>query len=242
MPSDQRLRLHDDQELAPRNQPGQPDERQADRVISSPRPNLPLDVQRQLLAQEQILGGELGARSQQRRGEPDDVCQNACDGAEVQRRTALGHSRRIARGEQAGATAGEPAPKRQGRHHTRTIGQISCRIQFLRTTTAASAVSTTISECWNQWLRAPVEPRPPSRIASCGANRDPRRAGTSPKPTAATTATAVENIRTRQSSLSEAASPIASGTSRSRKRMAGSARATPASAPRAASARLSVKN
>ena len=42
-----------------------------------------------------------------------------------------------------------------------------------------------ISECWNQWLRAPAVPRPPSRSPSCGASREPRSAGASPKVNAA---------------------------------------------------------
>jgi hypothetical protein len=42
MPPDQRLRFHHHDDLAPLNQPGQPDERQADRVIGSSRPDLPL--------------------------------------------------------------------------------------------------------------------------------------------------------------------------------------------------------
>jgi hypothetical protein len=109
MPSDQRLRLDDDQELAPLDQPGQPDERKSDRVIGSTRPDLPLDVQRQLLAKEQILGGELGARSQHRCREPEDVCQNVRDYADVKTTTVPGHSTRIARGEGAGITTGGPS-------------------------------------------------------------------------------------------------------------------------------------
>jgi len=35
----------------------------------------------------------------------------------------------------------------------------------------------TMSECWNQWLRAPAVPRPASRSPSSGASRDPRNAG-----------------------------------------------------------------
>jgi hypothetical protein len=61
MPSDERLRLDHREELTPINQPGQRDERQPRRVIGSPRLDLPLEVQRQLLAEEQILGGELRA-------------------------------------------------------------------------------------------------------------------------------------------------------------------------------------
>jgi hypothetical protein len=59
MPANERLRLDHGEELTPINQPGQCDERQPRRVVGPPRLDLPLEVQRQLLAQEQILGGEL---------------------------------------------------------------------------------------------------------------------------------------------------------------------------------------
>ena len=71
--------------------------------------------------------------------------------------------------------------------------------------------------------------------------RDPRSAGASPNVSAAAIATAAENASTRQSSVRRAA-PMASGTSRSRNRMAGRASASPASVPSAASTRLSVRN
>ena len=78
-------------------------------------------------------------------------------------------------------------------------------------------------------------------VASCGATRDPRNAGASPKVNAAAIAAAAENASTRQSSVRRAA-PMASGTSRSRNRIAGRASASPASVPSAASTRLSVRN
>ena len=99
----------------------------------------------------------------------------------------------------------------------------------------------TMSECWNQWLRAPAVPRPPSRSPSCGASRDPRSAGASPNVNAAAMATPAENASTRQSSVSRTA-PMVSGTSVSRNRIAGRASASPATAPSPASTRLSVRN
>jgi hypothetical protein len=60
MPADQRLRLHDQQQLTPgekARQAGQDDPR---RIIGASRLDLSLLVQRQLFAQEQILGRELG--------------------------------------------------------------------------------------------------------------------------------------------------------------------------------------
>ena len=99
----------------------------------------------------------------------------------------------------------------------------------------------TMRECWSQWLRAPSVPRPPSRSPSCGKSRDPRSAGASPKVNAAAMATPAENASTRQSSASRTV-PMVSGTSISRNRIAGTASATPATAPSAASTRLSVRN
>ena len=59
MPANERLRLDHSEELTPINQLRQRDERQPRRVVGPPRLDLPLEVQRQLLAQEQILGGEV---------------------------------------------------------------------------------------------------------------------------------------------------------------------------------------
>ena len=56
MPSNERVRLHDRQESTPVDEPRQRNERNSGRVIGPPRLDLPLEVQRQLLAQKQILG------------------------------------------------------------------------------------------------------------------------------------------------------------------------------------------
>ena len=98
-----------------------------------------------------------------------------------------------------------------------------------------------MSECWNQWLRAPALPRPPSRSPSCSASRDPPSAGTSPNVNPAAMAITAENASTRQSSVSCTAAMV-SGTSVSRNRMAGMASARPATAPSPASTRLSMRN
>jgi hypothetical protein len=58
MPSNERLRLDHGEKLTPINQPGQRDEREASRIVSPPRFDLPLEVQGQLLAEEKILGGK----------------------------------------------------------------------------------------------------------------------------------------------------------------------------------------
>ena len=66
MPSNERVRLDHSEEWAPINQPGQRDEHQARRVAGPPRLDPPLEAQRQLLAEEQILGDELRAWPQNR--------------------------------------------------------------------------------------------------------------------------------------------------------------------------------
>jgi hypothetical protein len=58
MPSKERLRLDYREEVTPINQAGQRDERYARRVVGPLRVHLALEVQRQLLAQEQVFGGK----------------------------------------------------------------------------------------------------------------------------------------------------------------------------------------
>src|SRR5262249_23169112 len=59
MPSHERVRLHDGEDATPVDQRRQRTECDAGRDIGPPRLDLALDVQRQLLAQKQILGGEV---------------------------------------------------------------------------------------------------------------------------------------------------------------------------------------
>jgi len=70
MPSDQRIRLHDCEEATPVDQPRERDKRNPSRIVAATWFHLPLDIQRQLLSQEQILGGELSMRSSRRRDQP----------------------------------------------------------------------------------------------------------------------------------------------------------------------------
>jgi len=51
-----------------------------------------IDLPRQLLAKEEVLGGELRARPHHRRGAPQDVTQDADDRREVKAWTASGHA------------------------------------------------------------------------------------------------------------------------------------------------------
>ena len=78
MPSNQRFRFDHREELTPINQPEQRDQRQPCRVLGPPRLDLPLEVQRQLLAEEQILGGQLPACLQHRQCELGNVANEAC--------------------------------------------------------------------------------------------------------------------------------------------------------------------
>ncbi len=98
-----------------------------------------------------------------------------------------------------------------------------------------------MSECWNHASSSRQPIASASRSPSCGPKRDPRHAGASPKANAAARAAVVANASTRQSSVRRAA-PIASGTSCSRNRMAGTASTSPATAPSPARTRHSVRN
>ena len=53
---------------------------------------MPLDVQRQLLAQKEIFGGEVRTRAQHRRYELHDVASDARDRAYVEARSGPGHA------------------------------------------------------------------------------------------------------------------------------------------------------
>jgi hypothetical protein len=92
MPSNQRVRLHDGEDSTPVDQSRQRDECNAGRVIGPPRLDLALEVQSQLLAQEQILGGELGVWPQRRRHESDNITSDAQDRTHVEATTGLGHA------------------------------------------------------------------------------------------------------------------------------------------------------
>jgi hypothetical protein len=92
MPSNERVRLHDGEDSTPVDQPRQGDECDAGRVIGPPRLDLALEVQRQLLTQEEVLGGELDVRPHHRRQESEDVASDARNRAHVEPRTGLRHA------------------------------------------------------------------------------------------------------------------------------------------------------
>lgn len=97
MPSDERIRLHDREEATPVDQPRQRDERDPRRIVGAARLPLPLHVQRQLLFQEQILGGELRVRPSNDGDQPQEIAGNSQDGSKRGAGTRLGHGRRIVR-------------------------------------------------------------------------------------------------------------------------------------------------
>jgi hypothetical protein len=63
VPPDQRIWPHDGETLAPLNEVRERDEHEPSRVAGATRLHLTFEVQRQLLAQEEILGGQTRARS-----------------------------------------------------------------------------------------------------------------------------------------------------------------------------------
>jgi hypothetical protein len=56
VPAHERLRSHDDEELSPVDQSGEHNQRDSGGIVQTARFDLPLDIERQLLAQKQVLG------------------------------------------------------------------------------------------------------------------------------------------------------------------------------------------
>jgi hypothetical protein len=56
VPLNERRRSHDDEKLSPVDHPHERDEHDARGIVRAPRLDLSLDIERQLLAQEQVLG------------------------------------------------------------------------------------------------------------------------------------------------------------------------------------------
>jgi hypothetical protein len=73
----------------------QDDERDPSRVVGTPWLHLALRVQRELLPQEQILGGELGMRPHCLRDKPHDVPDETQDRPNGSARSGQAHGRRI---------------------------------------------------------------------------------------------------------------------------------------------------
>jgi hypothetical protein len=77
MPSNQRGRLDDRQQAAPSDPPRQDYQRDPRRIIGTPRFHLPFDVERQLLAEEQVLSRQAPSRSGRTRDEPQPIGRDA---------------------------------------------------------------------------------------------------------------------------------------------------------------------
>ena len=73
MPSHERVRSHDDEELSPVDGSREHDECDSGGIVQAPRPDLPLDVERQLLAKEEVFGGETAVRGAGQRHEVDQI-------------------------------------------------------------------------------------------------------------------------------------------------------------------------
>ena len=82
MPSDKRVRFHDQQDATPIDQPRQRDEHNPRRIVGAARLHLALQVQGQLFLQEQVLGCDVRMRSSRRRKQPQDVTGDAEDGSD----------------------------------------------------------------------------------------------------------------------------------------------------------------
>jgi hypothetical protein len=83
MPAKQSRRLHDHQGAAPLEQLRQHDQANTCRGIYPPRPHTSLDEQRQLTAQEQILGAHSLRRAEEQYQPPEGVLdQPKCDPAQ----------------------------------------------------------------------------------------------------------------------------------------------------------------
>ena len=60
MPPHKRVGSDDGEEVSPVDHPGERDECDSGRIVQAARPDVPLDVEGQLLAKEEILGCEAG--------------------------------------------------------------------------------------------------------------------------------------------------------------------------------------
>ena len=89
MPPDQRLRFHDREHGSPVDQPGEHDESDPCRIVSSAGFDAALTVERQLPAKKEILGRQLRPRSEAKRQKPEGINQQADGGPPHDRRGPL---------------------------------------------------------------------------------------------------------------------------------------------------------
>src|SRR5262245_62254125 len=91
MPANQRVRLDDHQQLTPVDQSRQRDQCDASRVGCAAWLHLPLEIQRQLLSQEQVLRRQLRAGVQRQASEACTIGEHIDDGAEGDAKTESTH-------------------------------------------------------------------------------------------------------------------------------------------------------
>ena len=123
MPSDERVRLDHREDVTPLEQRREPDERNPAGIVRAPRFHLPLDVERELLSEKQILSGKPGMGSQREGDERQDVDRDLEYGLPGRPASGMSHVRGLHR-----AGAGCLAESQ-----CRNRGYFS-RIEFLRTT------------------------------------------------------------------------------------------------------------
>ena len=81
MPSNERIWLHDGEGRTPFDEPREHDECETSRVAGATRLDLAFQVQRQLFAQEEILGGQTRAGSEAESDELQKIERETEDGA-----------------------------------------------------------------------------------------------------------------------------------------------------------------
>ena len=80
VPPNERVWLHDGEDRTPLDEPGEHDECQTSRVAGSTRLHLTFEIQRQLLAEEEVLGGQARVGPEAEPSEVQKVGQEIEDG------------------------------------------------------------------------------------------------------------------------------------------------------------------
>jgi len=91
MPPNERVRLHDRQDAPPLDQRRQRAERYPSGIVGTPRLHLPLNVERQLLPQKQILCCELRVGAGRRGYEAEQIDGNGPKNSDASPATGLRH-------------------------------------------------------------------------------------------------------------------------------------------------------
>jgi len=81
VPSEERLRADESQELPPLDEPGEEDQRDPRGVVRAPRLDIALEIVRQLLPEEQVLGGEVRAGPEDQRRKSPEIMRESESGS-----------------------------------------------------------------------------------------------------------------------------------------------------------------